>query len=86
MMWHWPNVGGFGMVMMGGFFFFLLVVVAMGAVFVWGVSTRAPRARADAGRTSLAPQRSALDMVRERYARGEISREEFEQYKQDLQE
>ena len=38
------------------------------------------------GQTRPAPPRpdTALDILRERYARGEISREEFEQRKRDL--
>jgi putative membrane protein len=32
-----------------------------------------------------APRRTPLDIARERYARGDISREEFEQIKRDLE-
>lgn len=53
--------------------FWVLAVVAIGAGIWWLV--RSPRrVRHDA----------ALDVLRERYARGEITREEFEARKRDL--
>jgi len=48
---------------------------------VWGVKKLTGRE----GSTSGAPQkRDPLDIAKERYAGGEISREEFEQIKKDL--
>ena len=53
--------------------FWVLVLVAIGASIWWLV--RSPRPwRRD----------TALEALRERYARGEISREEFEARKRDL--
>jgi putative membrane protein len=61
----------------GGFmwlFWILLIVVAM-----WGIKyflAQPGTNRSDAG--------SALSILKERYAKGEIGREEFEQKKRDL--
>jgi putative membrane protein len=75
--WHWGmhpmwGVWGLGMmVMMLGFWILLITGIVLG--IRWLVTQgRAPR------------QDSALDILRERYARGEINREEFEARKQDL--
>jgi putative membrane protein len=47
------------------------------ALIVWGISRLTRHSRASG-------KESPLDIARERYARGEISREEFEQIKKDL--
>jgi putative membrane protein len=47
------------------------------ALIVWGIKKLTERG----GTTS---KRDPLDVAKERYARGEISREEFEQIKKDL--
>jgi len=47
------------------------------ALIVWGI-----KKLTDRGGTSS--KRDPLDVAKERYARGEISREEFEQIKKDL--
>lgn len=89
----WGNYGGYGWDgMMGGMGFGLIsmllfwVLVILGIVILvkWVVS---PGAGASAGSGSArSPGKSALDIVKERYARGEIDREEFEQKKRDLGE
>ncbi len=60
--------------MMGlGFIFWVLVIVAVGVLVWWLIGQpRAPR------------RDSALDILRERYARGEIDRNEFEARRRDL--
>ena len=47
------------------------------AVIVWGIKKTTEKG----GSTS---KRNPLDIAKERYAKGEISREEFEQIKNDL--
>jgi uncharacterized membrane protein len=49
----------------------------------WSPNHRA--VRWPAGRTSERRKRTALDILEERYARGEIGREEFEQKRRDLE-
>lgn len=47
------------------------------ALIIWGI-TRISR------RNGTPPKQGPLDVAKERYAKGEISREEFEQIKKDL--
>ncbi len=47
------------------------------ALIVWGVTKLTKR-------SDSASKHDPLDVAKERYARGEISREEFEQIKKDL--
>jgi len=73
MMW-WPYGGAMGWWMI------VWMVVFWGgliALIVWGIKKLTERD----GSTST---RNPLDVARERYAKGEISREEFEQLKKDL--
>ncbi|MDP2931978.1 MAG: SHOCT domain-containing protein [Chloroflexota bacterium] len=75
MMWGWPD--GWGWMVFGG----LWMVVFWGgiiALIVWGVKKLTER-----GGTS-GEKRSALDIAKERYARGEITKDQFEQLKKDL--
>lgn len=60
----------------GGFMwiFWLLLVIAI----VWIIKAAAT------GGNSMGRQKSALDILKERYARGEINQETFEQKKKDL--
>ncbi len=57
--------------------FWVLVIVAL----VYGIRWLAGRNRAEGDGAGRAP----LDTLKERYARGEITREEFEQMKKDLE-
>jgi putative membrane protein len=74
----WSNHGDW-MWGMGGFMGlgWIVILLVVGAV-VW-LLARGPLA--GVGQTE---RRSALDILKERYARGEIQREEFEQKKRDL--
>jgi putative membrane protein len=88
MMYGWGNgwmggFGGFG----GGFlmFFFSIVLVAL---IIWAVMAFARHGRYGYGHAHAqgccAPGGNALDIARERYARGEINKEQFETMKKDL--
>lgn len=69
--WGWM---GFGMIGMSLFWILLIVAIVALVKGTWG-SAGAPQRR---------PEKTALDILRERYARGEIEKEEFEQKKRDL--
>ncbi len=64
----WIVFGGIWMVLFWG---------GLIALIVWGITKLS-------GRNSSTSKRDPLDVAKERYARGEISREEFEQIKKDL--
>jgi putative membrane protein len=73
MMWGWSWWMIFGGI--------LMIIFWIGVIWlvVWGIRKIA---RGSEGKSS--GTRSALDIARERYARGEITKEQFEQYKKDL--
>jgi putative membrane protein len=72
---HWWMIGWMGSILM--VVFWVLVIVAIVYFIRWLVSSP---------RRSLGPQAqdSAMEILRNRYARGDISKEEFEQKKKDL--
>lgn len=71
-MWGFGGMWGMGM-MLFMLLFWGLVIVAIVLAIRWLVSQ---------GRQS--PPDSALEILRQRYARGEINKEEFEAMKRDL--
>lgn len=66
---------GFGM---GWFWILGLIIVA---VVIWAIVRSA---RQSNNMNNPGNQKSALDILKERYAKGEIEKEEFEQRKKDL--
>jgi len=74
-MWHFGDGMGWWM-LFGGAWSFALWGVVIGLV-VWAV-TRMSR------RSGSSSKDDAVSIARERYARGEISREEFDRIKKDL--
>ncbi|RMF92282.1 MAG: SHOCT domain-containing protein [Nitrospinota bacterium] len=77
--WGWGGMGGWGMgiVMLA---FWILVIVGIVALvkWVWGQERNSPQ---------IPPSSSgarALEILKERYARGEIDKEEFERMKADV--
>ncbi|MHB8348258.1 MAG: SHOCT domain-containing protein [Acidiferrobacterales bacterium] len=78
--WGWGNMMRYGAWWgMGWLFmaiFWLAIILAVGGLLKWLIG---------ASRHSGVPRRKdALDILKERYARGEIEREEFEKKKRDL--
>ena len=76
MMGGW-GMGWFGMIFM--LVFWVLVIVGLVFLIKWLIQTTSS-GKADGG-IGL----KVIDILKERYARGEISKEEFETMKQDLQ-
>ncbi len=66
--WH-----GFG----GGVMWIFWILLAV--VILWAVKTAV-----GSGTNSAGKQKAALNTLKERYAKGEIEREEFEQKRKDL--
>jgi putative membrane protein len=68
--------------MMGGWLFMVLLPILVVALVIWALSASG---RAFwAGGDQDAKRRSALQLLEERFARGEIDREEFEQRREIL--
>lgn len=80
----WENGAFCGGWPMGGLFMMIMMVLFWGAIIVGGVYLLRWVMR---GGHSGAPAAAdtALETLRLRYAKGEISKEEFEQMKKDLQ-
>jgi len=64
-----------------GWFFWLVII----GLIIWGVSTIVNNNRPHNRSDNLPPHEDALQILKQRYARGEITREQFEQMKKDLQ-
>lgn len=76
MMVGW-GMGWFGMIFM--LVFWVLVIVGLVFLIKWLIQTTS------SGKTVGHTGSKAIDILKERYARGEISKEEFETMKKDLQ-
>jgi putative membrane protein len=86
MMWGgWPNMmgglfGGIGFIWMIFIFIFILAIVAgIIILIVWAV-----RRSGSADNIQKIPENKALDALKERYAKGEITKEEYENIKKDI--
>jgi len=67
------------MMFFGGWMVIIWVVII--ALIVWGVIVLVRRGSST---PDAAQKRNPLDIARERYAKGELSKEEFEQIKKNL--
>jgi putative membrane protein len=80
MMWNHMSGYGWGWTLFGGLHFiafWLLIILAIAALLKWLSSGPFERPSASS--------KSALDILKERYARGEISREDYERIRADLE-
>ncbi len=68
-------MGGFGLI---GLLFNLLILVGVVALVVWAVK------RFSDGTSNASGHESARDIAQARYARGEITREQYQQMLNDL--
>ncbi|HUU56987.1 MAG TPA: SHOCT domain-containing protein [bacterium] len=71
----WPMMGG------GMWCFIFWVVVAIAVLILIVLAVRYLTARGTAGKA----EKSSLEILKERYAKGEISKAEFEEMKRDLE-
>ena len=78
-MWYWHD--GMGWWMVFGGIWTLLFWGAIIGLAIWGISRLTERRGSG---PSTGERRDPLDIAKERYAKGELSREEFEQIKNDL--
>ena len=67
------------MMFFGGWMIIFWVVIV--ALVIWGIVAVARR---DGSTSETPPKRDPLDIARERYAKGEITREEFEEIRKNL--
>ncbi len=84
-MWNGCGYGGWGM----GFGFLIMILfwalVILGIVALVRWLMQASQARREQHGRTLPRDRTPLEIVQERYARGEIDREEYEQKRRDLE-
>jgi putative membrane protein len=78
---HWGDYGwgmGFGWGMGLGWLFFILfwVLIILGVVYFIKLISRGGRVKTE--------EETPLDILKRRYAKGEISKDEFERIKEDL--
>jgi putative membrane protein len=84
MMWGWPNMmggyyGGMGwIVIILGFIFFIAIIVGIILLIVW-LAKRATHSVSEPKTNT-----KALDVLNERYAKGELTKEQYEDIKKDL--
>ena len=76
-------MGEWGMGWFGGIFMIIFwVFIIVGVVFLIKWLVQSPKGHSGYGRTEISSK--ALDILKERYARGEINKQEFEEKKKDL--
>jgi putative membrane protein len=76
-------MGDLGMGWFGGIFMIIFwILIIVGVVFLIKWLVQSTKGHSNSGRIDSSSR--ALDILKERYARGEINKQEFEQKKKDL--
>ncbi|MBC8276073.1 MAG: SHOCT domain-containing protein [Chloroflexi bacterium] len=78
-MW-WDGFGGMGWWMMFGWLVMLAFWGGIIVLVVWGIKKLVERGSG----LDITQKRDPLDIAKERYAKGDISKKEFERIKKDL--
>ena len=81
MMWGWNGWGWGGMLLM--MLFWVLVLGGLTALILLAVSGWGRSRTGQSGETRASSDR-AIEILKERYARGEITKEQYEQMRRDL--
>ena len=77
-MWGWPGMmgfGGFGMIF--GFFWFIAIIIGIVFLIVWLV-------RRFGNTTTSKTGTNSLEILKERYAKGDLSKDQYETMKKDI--
>jgi len=77
MMWGWPMMGFGGVGIIFGFIFFVLIVIGVILLIVWLVKRSGYSIK---DKTST----RSLEILKERYAKGELTKEQYENMKKEL--
>jgi len=78
LMWHWGGFWIFPMIM------FVMVIIFLLFVFFGRWSCRPPQWGPGGHHRQGGESETALEILKKRYAKGEVTKEEFEQMKKDL--
>lgn len=85
--WRYDGWGMMGPGMMGGFgmgWFMPIVAIIFWGLVIWGIVALVRFLVSSSGNAGSIRSASAIEILKDRYARGEISKEEFEGKKKDL--
>ncbi len=87
--WNGRSWGMMGPGMMGGFgfgWFMPIFMIIFWGLIIWGIVALIRGLTSSGGSGASGEADSALEILKRRYARGEISKQEFEERKKDLTE
>ena len=85
-MW-WGHDFGWGWMMAGGFTLLLVLgsLTFLGFLAIRAINLSSSRSETGADQTPPASRSKAMEILQERYARGEITKAEYEEIRADLQ-